>query len=129
MRSRSDRIVLEAGQLIISKNVILSNRFRLNISIDPGNDSFSYNAPSFPNRTSTKRVRFRDKPTVFSKYSVIYNDIIEGANEFRIAVATTRNMNITDSVVSTGEENTRSARNIEDNFTAGFNIEQNGYFY
>ncbi|TBR43870.1 hypothetical protein CBF23_003845 [Marinomonas agarivorans] len=127
LSANANTVVLNGGTLNISGNRIRGNRIRLGISVDAGNDgvfipdSFAF----FPGSNPAARARFSDRPVVFNNGSRINSNTVTGANEFGIAVATVANITIAGNIVSTAEDNINSSPAIENNFTAGINVEHN----
>lgn len=122
-----NNVVLNGGRLNISGNRISGNRIRLGISVDAGNDGvfIPESFANIPGSSPVARARFSDRPVVFSNGSVINSNTITGANEFGIAVATVANITIAGNTVSTTEDDINSSLAIENNFTAGINVEHN----
>ncbi|MDO6687276.1 MULTISPECIES: hypothetical protein [unclassified Agarivorans] len=123
----ANNVVLNGGTLNISNNRIRGNRVRLGISVDAGNDGV-YVPPSFTNIPffdAAARAQFSDKPVVFANGSQVNSNIVEGANEFGIALATVANLSVSGNTVSTTEDDINSSADIENNFTAGINVEHN----
>lgn len=124
-------VVLNGGTLDISNNRIRGNRIRLGISIDAGNDGvfLSSSFANIPGADPAARAHFSDRPVVFSTGSVINNNEIGnatgGANEFGIALATVENITVAGNTVSTTEDDIISTPELENNFTAGINVEHN----
>lgn len=123
----ANNVVLNGGTLNISNNRIRGNRVRLGISVDAGNDGV-YVPPSFTNIPffdAAARAQFSDKPVVFANGSQVNSNTVEGANEFGIALATVANVTVAGNTVSTTEDDINSSDDIENNFTAGINVEHN----
>ncbi|WP_354625404.1 hypothetical protein [Psychromonas sp. MME2] len=124
----ADNVVLNGGTINISNNRVTGNRIRLGFSVDAGNDGI-YVPPSFENIPffdASARALFSDRPVVFTNSSTINANSIAGANEFGIALATVANITVAGNWVATAEDDIWSDdASIENNFTAGINVEHN----